>query len=243
MILEVKNLKKNFGGIKALDKCSLTIKKNTITAIIGPNGSGKSTLFNSISNLISKDKGTIKLDNKPIGDLPDFEIARKGIARTFQEVRLFHNLSIEDHMSIALSDADEECCKSMIQKPKDESKRIKGILDLVQLHKPLTTCATNLSYGQRKLLDLAIAIAKPHHVLMLDEPVAGINPALRKIIKSILKKLHKKGETIILIEHDMNFVMDIADSIFVMDEGKIIAAGKPKAIQKNKKVLDAYLGD
>ena len=130
----------------------------------------------------------------------------------------------------------------MGRKEKDRTAKIKEILALVGLEKPLTTYAMNLSYGQRKLLDLAIAIAKPHKILMLDEPVAGVNPKLRKEIKNIVRNLNKKGETIILIEHDMNFVMDLAEHVFVMDAGEVIASGKPKAIQNNRKVLEAYLG-
>jgi branched-chain amino acid transport system ATP-binding protein len=132
---------------------------------------------------------------------------------------------------------------SLFKEKQNHEKRINEILKIVGLDKPLDTYATNLSYGQRKLLDLAVAIAKPHKVLLLDEPVAGVNPKLREQIKTILKKLNKQQkETIIVIEHDMNFVMNLASKIFVLDEGKVIASGKPKQIQNNKKVLEAYLG-
>ena len=242
MMLTIKNASKHFGGITALEDCSIEVEKGSITAIIGPNGSGKSTLFNIISNTIKKNKGSITLDNEPLHH-PDFKIAKKGVARTFQEVRLFQNLTIEEHLLIAISQNDESLLTSLIKKEQQPKEKIREILELVQLNKPLTTYATDLSYGQRKLLDIAIAIAKPHTLLMLDEPVAGINPALRKTIKHILKKLNTQGETILLIEHDMNFVMDLAQKIYVMDEGTIIAKGEPKKIQKNKKVLEAYLGE
>ena len=172
-----------------------------------------------------------------------FHVANLGISRTFQEVRLFKNLTIEEHLNIALFFDDEKLIKSLFYKEKSSKTKIKEVLDLVGLDKPLHTFASNLSYGQRKLLDLAIAIAKNHELLMLDEPVAGVNPRLRNEIKSIIRKLNKQGETILLIEHDMNFVMDLADKIFVLDAGSVIAEGTPKQIQKNKKVLDAYLGD
>lgn len=243
MILDIKKVSKNFGGIHALNRCSLKIDKGKITAIIGPNGSGKSTLFNTISKLVPMDKGTIHFGKQSTAQLKDFEIARLGISRTFQEVRLFSNLTIRDHLEIALLQTDEQMLKSIIWRKKNHTRRIKDMLKLVHLDKPLNTYATDLSYGQRKLLDLAIAIAKPHSLLLLDEPVAGVNPKLRKEIKQIVRELNKKGETIVVIEHDMNFVMDIADYVFVMDAGEVIAEGKPKQVQNNKKVLDAYLGE
>ena len=243
MMLEVKNLKKYFGGIKAIDGCSFSVPRGKIIAIIGPNGSGKSTTFNVISHLLEKDNGKIIFDGADLGRVEDYVIARKGISRTFQHVRLFKNLTIQDHMEIALCQDDESLFKSVFNRGNSTTKKIKEILDFVGLKKPLKTYGNDLSYGQRKLLDLAMAIAKPHQLLMLDEPVAGVNPYLRAGIKKIVKGLRTKGETILLIEHDMNFVMDLADWIIVMDYGKVIAEGKPKAIQNNKKVLEAYLGD
>tara|TARA_Y100000310_G_C20699925_1_gene828775 strand:+ start:1028 stop:1753 length:726 start_codon:yes stop_codon:yes gene_type:complete len=238
----IKNVFKRFGGVKALQGCSLEIEKGKITALIGPNGSGKSTLFNAISALITKDRGKIELEGEDISRMVGYKIAKKGISRTFQEVRLFKHLTIRDHLQIAISD-DESLIKSFLVFDGISDKRIQEVLDRVHLDKPLGTFVTDLSYGQRKLLDLAIAIAKPHTLLMLDEPVAGVNPRLRKVIKEVLVRLSKEGETLLIIEHDMNFVMDLADVVYVLDEGRVIAHGKPKTIQKNKKVLDAYLGE
>ena len=243
-LLKINNVSKRFGGIQALDKCSIDIPKGKIVAIIGPNGSGKSTLFNVICNLVKKDSGEIYLEDKKVDDLEDFEIARAGISRTFQEVRLFRNLTIKDHLEIALLREDEKLISNMFVAKVESEGRINEILELVGLDMPMHTYATDLSYGQRKLLDLAIAIAKPHSVLMLDEPVAGISPKLREDIKKLFKTLNKKhAETIILIEHDMNFVMDLADYVYVLDYGKVIAQGTPKKIQNDKKVLEAYLGE
>lgn len=243
MMLKISNVHKNFGGIKALHNCSLKIQKRKMTAIIGPNGSGKTTLFDVISRLIPIDRGSIHFDKTNITKSQDFIVAKSGISRTFQEVRLFKNLTIKDHLDIALSETDENLLENLFTKQKDNTRKIKEILKLVYLDKPLNTYAVDLSYGQRKLLDLAVAIAKPHSLLMLDEPVAGVNPQLRNEIKKIVRKLNKKGETILLIEHDMNFVMDLVDYIYVLDAGSVIAKGKPKQIQNNKKVLDAYLGE
>ena len=243
MMLKINNVRKNFGGVRALDKCNLNVENGKITAIIGPNGSGKSTLFNVISKLIEIDKGNMLINNKKMGDLKDFEVANNGISRTFQDVRLFSNLTIQDHIEIALSTKDESLLMSFFTRKEKRNKEVKEILNLVYLNKSLDTYATDLSYGQRKLLDLAVAIAKPHEILLLDEPVAGVNPKLRREIKKIIRELNKKGATILLIEHDMNFVMDLVDYIFVMDAGNVIAEGKPRNIQNNKKVLDAYLGE
>ncbi len=239
MILEAHEITKNFGGVRALNKCSLGIKKNKITALIGPNGSGKTTLFDVISRLIKPNSGFIKFKQERIDKFRPNKVAKMGISRTFQDPRLFKNLTIKDHFMMALSTNDE----SMFAKEKDVEWKIKEIMNLIGLTKPLHTLGSDLSYGQRKLLDLGVALAKPHDLLMLDEPVAGVNPKLRKQIKKIIQNLNKKGETVFLIEHDMNFVMDLVDHIFVLDAGEVIASGKPKQIQNNKKVLDAYLGE
>ena len=243
MILSLRGVSKHFGGIRALDSCSMDVNAGSITAIIGPNGSGKSTLFSVISGLETAHRGTIFFCVHDITGLAPFEIARLGISRTFQDVRLFRNLTIRDHLQIALSSTDEQLLSSMLYASSAHDDQLRQILGAVRLEKSLDTVATDLSYGQRKLLDLAVAIAKPHSFLMLDEPVAGVNPHLRQTITSVLRTLSKKGETILLIEHDMNFVMDLADTLFVMDEGKVIAHGPPTAIQRNKKVLAVYLGD
>lgn len=242
MSLNVSQISKNFGGITALDNCTFTLESGKITAIIGPNGSGKSTLFNVISRIVKEEQGKIMVDNHSINTKKDFQVARLGISRTFQEVHLFRNLTIAEHLEIALNNEDEKLLKSIFMKKKDYTSAINEILKLVKLDKPRNTLATDLSYGQRKLLDLAMVIAKPHTILLLDEPVAGINPELRQEIKEILKSLNQQKETVVLIEHDMNFVMDLADHIIVMDEGKVIAEGKPEEIQNNPEVLEAYLG-
>lgn len=241
--MEVKEISKQFGGLKALDECTLKVEKEKVTAIIGPNGSGKSTLFNVISQIIKQDGGEIIHKGIKLSELPDFKVAQAGIARTFQEVRLFKNLTIRDHLEIAMSEKNEELFANLFNKKRIAKKRIEEILAIVGLDKSLDTLATDLSYGQRKLLDLAVAIAKPHEILMLDEPVAGVNPKLRTEIKKILKELQKKGETILVIEHDMNFVMGLANYVYVLDHGSVIAHGSPRKIQKDKKVLEAYLGE
>ncbi|MBT3407495.1 ABC transporter ATP-binding protein [Candidatus Woesearchaeota archaeon] len=246
-LLKIHNLKKSFGGVKALNGCNFNIEKNKITALIGPNGCGKSTLFNVINKLEYQESGTITFLNYNISKIRPYLVSELGISRTFQYPTLFENLTIRDHIEMAMFNDDQKFFKSFFIKlfglKKNNDKKIIEILNLVGLEKPLNTLGSDLSYGQRKLLDLAIAIAHPHKLIMLDEPVAGINPKLRQKIKEILIKLKEMGETIIVIEHDMNFIMDIADHVYVMESGQNLVEGKPKEIQNNKKVLEAYLGE
>ncbi len=243
MILKTEEITKKFGGITAVEKVSLTIPENKITSIIGPNGSGKSTLFNVITKLLPSDHGKISIKNQDTTSLADHEIARKTISRTFQEIRIFPYLTIREHLELALyEEEDKKLLKSFFKPKSIPLSSIEKILDLVGLDKEISTRGENLSYGQSKLLNLAMSIAKRHEILLLDEPVAGVNPRLRKKISDILLDLKKRGETILLIEHDMNFVVNLSDLIIVMDGGKIILEGDRKKILSNKKVLKAYLG-
>ena len=226
-MLSLKNISKSFGGVKAVDKCAFEVEDNTITSLIGPNGAGKTTTFNIISGLTKPDSGIIKLLRKDITNMPAYRIAQAGISRTFQLTKVFRNMSIRDNLLIA-KNADE--------------KEMKEMLESVYLHKPLDTIASELSYGQQRLLEIARALLMPHSLLMLDEPTAGINPKIRQELKHILKKLKKEGKTVLLIEHDMGFVMDASDAVIVLNEGRVLKEGKPKEIVKDKKVLEAYLG-
>ena len=226
-MLSLKNISKSFGGVKAVNRCTFECKENKITSLIGPNGAGKTTVFNIISGLTSPDAGAIKLKNKNIAGLPAHRIAKSGISRTFQLTKVFRNLSVRDNMLIAKKISDDE---------------IQKILKSVYFDKPLDTLARELSYGQQRLLEIARALLMPHSLLMLDEPTAGVNPHIRQELKAILRKLRNEGKTILLIEHDMEFVMDISDNVIVLAEGKVLREGKPKEIMKDKKVLEAYLG-
>lgn len=243
MILFIRRVSKSFGGVKALSGCSMEIERGKITALIGPNGSGKSTLFSLISHLEEADSGSIVFGGVDITQKTDVAVARLGVSRTFQDVRFFRYLTIEDHLRIAMSSGNESLFSSFFGSVVGENKNLQTLLTRVRLVKPLTTMVSELSYGQRKLLDLAIALAKPHTLLLLDEPVAGVNPAVRSTLREVLLDLRTMGESIFLIEHDMNFVMDLADMVYVLDEGKVIAQGPPRVVQKNKQVLEAYLGE
>ena len=226
-MIEVKNLHKDFGGVKAVDGCTFKVEENTITSLIGPNGAGKTTTFDMISGLVMPDKGKIKFQKQDITKLRAFQRAKKGISRTFQMARLFKNMSVRDNLALA--------------KPSTE-KEMKEILEKVHFLKSLSTLASALSYGQQRLLEIARSLIMPHQLLMLDEPTAGVNPKIRQELKLILKKLKKEGGTVLLIEHDMDFVMDVSDTIIVLNQGKVLKIGTPKQVRKDPKVLEAYLG-
>ena len=226
-MLSLKHVSKSFGGVKAVDKCTFDVEEGTITSLIGPNGAGKTTVFNIISGLTRFDSGSIKLGSKNILGLPSYKIAQCGISRTFQITKVFKNMSIKDNLLMAKDASEEE---------------MEDLLKQVYLHKPLDAVASELSYGQQRLLEIARALLMPHSLLMLDEPTAGVNPKIRQELKTILKNLRKQGKTVLLIEHDMDFVMDISDKVIVLNEGHVLREGKPKDIMKDKKVLEAYLG-
>jgi ABC-type branched-subunit amino acid transport system ATPase component len=245
-MLKISNLKKYFGGVKAVDNCSFKVKKNTITALIGPNGAGKSTVFNLISGVIKSDSGKIIFNNKNIINKSPEKISNIGISRLFQQTKLFNNLTVKDNLLLAIDNEDTKFWSSFISSNKiseDKEKEIKEILELVGMEKFINKLTRDLSYGQKRLIELARTILNPHTFLMLDEPVAGVNPKLRQKIIKILLKLKKQGETILLIEHDMNFTLKVSDWVVVMDEGKVIAEDKPSKIKNNPKVLEAYLGE
>lgn len=226
-MLSLKNVSKRFGGVAAVNRCTFDVKENTITSLIGPNGAGKTTVFNIISGLTTPDAGAIRLSNKNIAGMPAYRIAQSGISRTFQLTKVFRNLSVRDNMLLAKKTDDEEIRKTL-----------KG----VYFEKSLDTIASELSYGQQRLLEIARALMMPHSLLMLDEPTAGVNPKIRQELKQILRKMKREGKTVLLIEHDMEFVMDISDEVIVLAEGKVLRKGNPKQIMKDKKVLEAYLG-
>jgi branched-chain amino acid transport system ATP-binding protein len=243
-ILELRNVSKHFGGVRALDKCSFYVKKGIITSLIGPNGAGKTTAFNIITGLLKEDEGEVIFMGRNISKNSTHEIARMGLARTFQQVRLFDNLSIEENLLVALDLPGEKFHKCFFYTRKSGSykKKVEETLATVGLNKPITTLAGELSYGQKRLLELARALMMDYSLLMLDEPTAGVNPAVRKRLVELLKKLRSQGKTILLIEHDMDFVMSLSDEVIVLDAGSKLVADKPDIIRKDKRVLEAYLG-
>jgi branched-chain amino acid transport system ATP-binding protein len=245
-MLKIKNAKKYFGGVKAVNSVSFELKPKKITALIGPNGSGKSTLFNLISGVYSLDAGNIYFKKEKLNGKKVQDISNLGISRIFQKSRMFDNLTVRENLLLALDNENQRFWKNLFRGNKINEKmeeKVLETLELVGIEKKINSKGEELSFGQKRLVEIARALVKPHDLLMLDEPVAGVTPPLRKVIASLLKKLKKKGETILLIEHDMNFTLGIADRVIVLDNGKIIADDSPKKIKKNKKVLEAYLGE
>jgi ABC-type branched-subunit amino acid transport system ATPase component len=245
-MLKIKNLSKRFGGVKAVNNCSFDIKKNKITVLIGPNGSGKSTIFNLISQVIDENSGKIIFDGLDITFFSPEQVSNVGISRLFQKSQLFDNLTIKENLLLAIDNEDVKFWKNLFGKnkiTKEKEEKVKKILKLVEMESFSNKLGRELSFGQKRLIEIARTILNPHKLLMLDEPIAGVTPKLRKKISNILLDLKKQGATILLIEHDMDFALNLADEVVVMDESKVIVQGTPKQIKNNKKVLEAYLGE
>lgn len=248
-MIKVRNLSKEFDGVKALDNVSFELQKGTITALIGPNGAGKTTAFNIITGFLPADKGEVWIRGKRLKGLSPWNIARLGLARTFQNIRLFPQMSVLENLMLALVQSNNEGlgsallrrCKLMKKELKNEETAIQ-YLEQAGLEEKREALAQELSHGQRKLLELARALASEPELLLLDEPTAGVFPNMVVEIKKMLGKLRVGGRTILFIEHDMNVVMDISDRVIVLNFGKLIADGTPEEIQKNEAVIEAYLG-
>lgn len=244
-MLKVENLTKHFGGVKAVNACSFEIEKGKITALIGPNGSGKTTIFNLISGVTRPDQGKIFLDDKEITNLSVDKVSNLGISRVFQQTRLFKNLTVTENLLLAVDNEDTKLWKNIFglnKISKDKQGKIKKILEDVGIPEIKNKISTELSFGQKRLAELARTILNPHQLLMLDEPVGGVNPTIKKDIAELLLSLKKQGHTVLLIEHDMPFTFSVADIIIVINAGRVIAKGSPGEIKKNKEVLEAYLG-
>jgi branched-chain amino acid transport system ATP-binding protein len=247
-MLKVTDLHKEFGGIKAVHDCDFHVKKGEIVGLIGPNGAGKTTVFNLVTGYIRPDRGTVIFDGADVTSLKPHIIARMGLSRTFQMIRLFPNMTVLENMLLAMKNQDEGFRAAIFRNPLMRKKVKQGLvraiemLEFVDLHAKKNELAKNLSYGQQKLLEIARALVNDPELLLLDEPAAGVNLTMLKKIKGLINKLKEQGKTILLVEHNMEFVMEMCDKVVVLDHGEEIAVGTPKQIQKNKKVLEAYLG-
>ena len=248
-LLRVKHIVKTFGGIRAVDDCSLDVRPGTITGLIGPNGAGKTTLFNVIMGLYAPDAGQVFFDGHRLDGLPPHAIARRGLIKTFQIPRELRNLTVLENLMIAAPSPAGESLLDLFRRPfeirkqeRDIIHRAEGVLETVGLRQLRDEYARNLSGGQKKLLEIARALTADPKMLLLDEPVAGVNPTLARRILDVIKDLRDQGLTFFLIEHDMDVVMKRCEWIIVMHQGRNLTEGVPDAIRADERVIESYLG-
>jgi ABC-type branched-subunit amino acid transport system ATPase component len=240
-MLEVSNVSKSFGGIHALDGCSIDVSKGSITGLIGPNGSGKTTLFNIITGYEKADQGEICFDGNLITNVMPDKVFRLGVARTFQLTRIFPRLTVLENMHVAVQ---RQGLKAQLGRwsSSHEQRRAIELLDFVGITKLRDMPAGNLSYGQKKLLEFAYILIADPQVILLDEPAGGVNPTMINQLAERIRTLNKNGVTFLIVEHNMEFVMGLCDRVMVMHRGSKIADGAPEVIRKTPAVLEAYLG-
>ena len=241
--LEIKNLLKQFDGIKAVNDLSLSFEAGKITGLIGPNGSGKSTLINLLTGFVPYDSGVLIIgETTNLSRVRPYEIASLDITRTFQDVKLFEQMTVLDNVLVVLT--ERSVWSALFEKHKSyHLKKTKEFLEKVGLWEKRNELAVNLSYGQRKLLEIARAMAMDAKVYFFDEPFAGLFPEMIKVVSSVLKELRDKGNTVILVEHNMELIRQLSDYCIVMDAGKLLAEGKPEDVLSRKDVVEAYLGE
>ncbi|MBU5299682.1 ABC transporter ATP-binding protein [Clostridium sporogenes] len=237
-ILEVKDLNINFGGITAVDNLNFSVKKGEILGVIGPNGAGKTTLYNTITGIYKPSKGDIFLNNKKITGMKPYKISRLGIARTFQNIRLFNSLTVLENILVGRV---SELKKLVKLNPYMEETC--DILKVVGLEKVINNMASDLPYGQQRKVEIARALAISPKVLLLDEPAAGMNNYEKRDLKNLINILREDlNITVLIIEHDMGVIMELCDRILVLDYGKKIAEGSPEEISDDDNVIKAYMG-
>ncbi|MES3518405.1 MAG: ABC transporter ATP-binding protein [Natronomonas sp.] len=248
-VLEVEGLRKSFGALVAVDDASFTVERGTITGLIGPNGAGKSTVFNLISGFYEPDAGTVRVDGTDVTSLDPHEIVDHGLLRTFQTPRKLEGMTVREAMLAGPQQQLGESFLKLFIDPSGveaEERRnlasVEEILAEFEIDHLATQPATDISGGQLKLVELARAMLADPDVLLLDEPVAGVNPTLAKKLDRQIRRLNDEGTTMLIIEHDMEFLMDLADPIVVLDRGSVLTTGSPETVRGDERVAEAYLG-
>ena len=242
-IIDVSGVSKSFGGVKANLDVSLSVKEGGITGLIGPNGSGKTTMFNSIVGYHPIDSGSIKFQGREISKMQVPEIARLGLLRTFQQTRIYGEMNCVENMLISLPHRKMSFMDSLKTNSHEDHERAEHLLEFVGLYEKRYLQSGSLSFGQQKLLEFAMALMNEPTVLLLDEPTAGINPTLINGLIDRLKLANSEfGITLFIIEHNMRVIMNMADTIYCLAHGEMLASGAPDDIQNDQRVIDAYLG-
>ena len=248
--LLLKNITMKFGGLLAVDNLDLDVPSGKILSLIGPNGAGKTTVFNLITGVYKPTEGTITYNGETLNGLRSNKVVSRGIARTFQNIRLFNSMTVLENVQVGLhcrtkSGAIRALLNTpyLVREEKDIEDKAMAVLEFLGLEEFRNDYASNLAYGNQRRLEIARALATEPIVLLLDEPAAGMNPQETQELDELITKIRDEGLAILLIEHDMNLVMSLSEKIFVMDYGKLIARGTPEEIKNDPVVIKAYLGE
>ncbi|MGZ5384633.1 MAG: ABC transporter ATP-binding protein [Acidimicrobiia bacterium] len=240
-MLEARGLNRSFGGIQAVSDCSFDIEEGTITSLIGPNGAGKTTMFNLINNVLRPDSGSVRFEGTEITHKMPHKLTRLGIGRTFQVTRALDDMTVLENMIVG---STAQNLRGMFgsRMLDHEIERALSLLEFVGIEKYAYSRAELLSYGQRKLLEFSAVLMSNPRLVMLDEPAGGVNPALMERMVDRIRQLNGTGLTFFIVEHNMDLVMDLSDSVIVMAHGEVLLHGSPEEVQNDGRVLDAYLG-